>query len=88
MARSGYPVRLIHQEFYARYRLLAVGGGGGGGGGGSSTHPPSPIKGGRGKGGGGLPHVIDNVKDPVKAREWCLKVLDAILEEQVGGWVG
>ena len=32
--------------------------------------------------------MIDNVKDPVKAREWCLKVLDAILEEQVGGWVG
>jgi len=82
VARSGYPVRLIHPEFYARYRCLAA----------SlppSLPPSSSVP---------LPHVIDDVRDPAKAREWCLRVLDAILEGQVGreggrgggegGWVG
>ena len=68
VARSGYPVRLIHSEFYARYRCLAASL--------PPSLPPSSWS--------PLPHVIDDVRDPAKAREWCLRVLDAILEGQVG----
>ncbi|EWM26874.1 Myosin head, motor domain protein, partial [Nannochloropsis gaditana] len=66
VARSGYPVRLVHSEFYARYRCLAV----------ALALPPSRSP--------SLPHVIDAVRDPLKTREWCWRVLDAILENQVG----
>ena len=96
MARSGYPVRLPHPEFYARYRCLATTPA-------PALAPPSSSsafgttgdgangKGqGKGKGGpqqgllgaGAFPyHVEDLGVGP--SREWCQRVLDAVLTLQV-----
>jgi hypothetical protein len=89
VARSGYPVRLPHSEFYARYRCLATApaptpastptntssssSDGGGGGSGSS----------KGKKKEAFPYHVEDVGAEA-SRGWCQRVLDAVLTLQVG----
>lgn len=103
VARSGYPVRLPHAEFYARYRCLATapapapattnGGGaaqGEGTGTGTSSSTNKPSKGGAGREGQGrgaaagslFPYHVEDLGVEA-SREWCQKVLDAVLVLQV-----
>lgn len=71
VARSGYPVRLPHSEFYARYRCLATAPGP------PSSSPSSPPR-----NAGSFPYHIDGLAaEP--SRAWCGRVLDAVLALQV-----